>query len=179
MVLCGCQADESKNILQNQIENADISESSSTDAVSEEAKPVTIDTDKADTEDIGAIAKESAGPESALESDETTKPSTDIQGSEALWGTFTPDTAENDYVQAVMKTREFTSGTRTQTYEADYDGNGRKEAFVFCGEYEDGEFVGDLWFVDENLSASCLEEDMYAARTDGSRGVGNHPGNLG
>ena len=166
MVLYGCKTGSPTN-LQDTNDNTNVSEASAEVMISDETTPTAeskeAGTKESDSEDTGAISEESAVPESALESDETTKTSTDMQDSQALWGTFTPDTTENDYVQAVRKLREFESGTQTQTYEADYDGNGRKEAFVFCGEYEDAEFVGDLWFVDENMWAFCLEENMYAA----------------
>ena len=157
LILVGCGLNHHTDLTHLRTENSSHEETEKAYAVSEGAKPAT------DMEDVANYSSEiQETQEDISETEETFKPSTNIKDSEALWGIFTPDTAQNDYVKEIMKVRAFEGGTLTQTYEADYDGNGKQEAFVFCGEYAGSEFSGDLWFVDETMSATCIEKNMYA-----------------
>ena len=78
--------------------------------------------------------------------------------------------AENQYAEAALEAAKREgkdrSGQITHTYAADYDGDGREEAFVICGEevreeYEYG-VVGDCWFVNSDLEASLCIDRAYA-----------------
>ena len=100
----------------------------------------------------------------------------DVTGEEngKCYGKIGPDLSENAYVQAVRKANEtmkYNGGSVSHTYCMDYDGDGKREAFVIIGEYRDwlsgepGEdFIeGSAWFVDSEKRAVYL--DTAAFRT--------------
>ncbi len=158
LVLVGCGLKEPIDVSELRTETTSPEETISTEPLTEETNPIAEMEDVAES-DMPTLDETS---EEDVSTEETFKPSTNINNSEELWGVFAPDSSKNDYVKEIMKIRDFDGGTLTQTYEADYDGNGKQEAFVFCGEYAGNEFVGDLWFVDETMSATCIEKNMYA-----------------
>ena len=138
-----------------------ISEEAHTSAISDQENSVNDKAQSLSKND--EIITEDIDTENNSESEETSKPSTNIENAAEDWGTFSPDGSENDYVKAIKEIEGYTSkGLITQTYEADYDGTGGMEAFVLMGEYSGSDFSGDLWYVDEDLFAYCLERDLYA-----------------
>ncbi|MDE6923942.1 MAG: hypothetical protein K2P59_01590, partial [Acetatifactor sp.] len=92
---------------------------------------------------------------------------------ERYYGRIGPTLAgetETPYAAAVLEAAEKAgrdcSGYVTHTYAADYDGDGREEAFVICGrevkaEYEYG-MIGDCWFVNSDLEPSMCIDRAYA-----------------
>lgn len=84
-----------------------------------------------------------------------------------VFGIAEPDLSGTEYVKAVEKAGGYESGTVTQTYAADYDGDGQSEALVIIGREESDYFEedylwGDLWFVDSQGNASVLESMIGA-----------------
>ncbi len=82
------------------------------------------------------------------------------------YGIVGPSFSDNPFVEAVRAAGEdFTnSDIVTHTYAADYDGDGKEEAFVIVGKRKDnwGEptlhmITGNLWFVDSNYSAAFVD----------------------
>lgn len=83
-----------------------------------------------------------------------------------VFGVAEPDPSVTDYVKAVMEAENYESDV-TQTYAADYDGDGQKEALVVIGteennNLEDDYLWGDLWFVDSRGNAALLERMVGA-----------------
>lgn len=162
--LYGCRA---KEFLPNTETEPTVSETAQDDASSDEDMPVTDNAETAHKSDEIATeddtVESASGTEDVSGSEETSKPSTSLENVTEDWGPFTPDTSENNFVKAIQEIEAYTSkGLITQTYEADYDGTGSMEAFVLMGEYKGSEFAGDLWYVDEDMFAYCLERDLYA-----------------
>lgn len=66
--------------------------------------------------------------------------------------------SESNYAKAVREAGDYDEGAITHTYEADYDRDGDREAFVIIGEVEEEIYLfGDLWFVDAGKNAVCLK----------------------
>ncbi|MBD5461557.1 MAG: hypothetical protein HDR24_00640 [Lachnospiraceae bacterium] len=98
----------------------------------------------------------------------------DITGDEdgKCYGKIGPDLSNNSYVQAVRevdKDRKYSSDSVSHTYEMDYDGDGRREAFVIIGEYRDGlsgepteDLIdGSAWFVDSENNVMYLDTATF------------------
>ena len=78
------------------------------------------------------------------------------------FGITEPDTSDTDYVEAVKSTDNYENIAATQTYAADYDGDGQEEAFVIIGQEESDYLWGDIWFVDSQKNASILDRSIGA-----------------
>lgn len=68
-----------------------------------------------------------------------------------------PDLFENEYVDAIREKGDYDENYVSHTYEADFDGDGGKEAFVIMGKASDY-FYGDIWFVDSQKTPVLLEK---------------------
>ena len=88
------------------------------------------------------------------------------------YGKIGPDLSDNSYVRAVReanKDKKYSSDSVSHTYEMDYDGDGRREAFVIIGEYRDGlsgepteDLIdGSAWFVDSENNVMYLDTATF------------------
>lgn len=80
------------------------------------------------------------------------------------YGSKEADLSDNEYVQAVKKTKEsgYDGETVSYTWELDFDGNGKNEAFVAVGNETEGKLEGDIWFVNERKEAVLWKEAICA-----------------
>lgn len=84
------------------------------------------------------------------------------EAGDVIFGVAEPDSSVTDYVKAVEKEEKYESIAATQTYAADYDGDGQVEALVVMGKTEDDYLWGDLWFVDSQGKAAVLDRQVGA-----------------
>ncbi|MDE7478589.1 MAG: hypothetical protein K2M91_11690, partial [Lachnospiraceae bacterium] len=87
----------------------------------------------------------------------------DAQGKQ--YGIVGPSLSRNKFTETVLTKADYEEESLvTHTYAADYDGDGKEEAFVIAGEWGDdlsrkptlNSILGELWFVDSNCNASRL-----------------------
>lgn len=87
----------------------------------------------------------------------------DAQGRQ--YGTIGPSLSCNEFTQAVLSKADYKNTQLiTHTYAADYDGDGKEEAFVIAGEWGNSfgdstlqYILGELWFVDSSCHATRLD----------------------
>ena len=88
------------------------------------------------------------------------------------YGKVGPDLSDNSYVRAVREAnmdKKYSSDSVSHTYAMDYDGDGRREAFVIIGEYRDGlsgepteDLIdGSAWFVDSENNVMYLDTATF------------------
>lgn len=87
----------------------------------------------------------------------------DAQGKR--YGIVGPSLSRNEFAQAALSKANYQdTQLTTYTYAADYDGDGKEEAFVIAGEWGNSfgdstlqYILGELWFVDSSCHATRLD----------------------
>lgn len=84
----------------------------------------------------------------------------------AGYGKIVPYLGEenNSYVKAVRKAGKYRGDKLVHTYEADYNGDAEREAYILIGEEKNGLLLGKIWFVNAEGDAVCLSEEAQKYR---------------